>query len=289
MDNRKQYCSRMSCNSLITTKAMISVILNTYEINRMLDVGCADGGFTSILAESTNIPHIIGIDSSADMIADAMNRDAPQKSRLYFVNESFDKYNDKDLDCVLFSSVLHEISSYCKDKNSRYLSMPIQDALCRANAMLNPNGIVVVRDMVKAENSFKNYVNVRFKNNEYFHMFLDFMDKSPFMNNPCMHYSEKPKCNWDGGGFIEIREDVLLEFLMVATWGKESFDREMQERKFILGKYLWQETFKNAGFIINMYLETNEEYPKYWRNIVDFENEYVFPSTTCLIVGQKRG
>ena len=278
----------MSGNSHITTKSLIAPILNTYAINRMLDVGCADGGFTSLLAESTNIPHIIGIDANAEMITDALNRDAPQKSRLYFANESYEKYGDNNLDCVLFSSVLHEISSYCKDKNSRYLSMPIQDALCRANVMLNPNGIVVVRDMVKAENSFKNYLKVRFTSNEHFHLFLDFMDKSPFMNHPCMHYSENPKCHWNGDGHIEIREDVLLEFLMVATWGNESFEREMQERKFILSKYLWQETFKNAGFTINMWLETNEEYPKYWRRIVDFDGDYVFPSTTCLIVGEKR-
>lgn len=286
-DNRQQLCERMKSSIQFSTKNSIPNILNSYGVSRLLDVGCADGSFTKYIAENTTIPYITGIDCNDAMIEDAKKKNSNNNIQC-FINATIDTYLDKDLDAILFSSVLHEISSFDKHADTRYLSHPIADALTRANSMLAKNGIVIIRDMVKAGDCFKNYVEITFKKPDLFNMFINFMQQSPFMNNPCMHHSEYQKCEWNGGNTIKMREDVLLEFLMIATWGKESFDREIQERKFILSKYMWLETLKNAGFEINMWLETNEEYPKYWKNLIYVPENYVFPSTTCLIVAQKK-
>lgn len=289
MSNIKEYCERMGNSIPVTTKNKIPELIKAHNVKTLLDVGCADGRFTEFLAaELPKNVKIDAIDMSPYVDYSPIKRTGKVTYAVSPFDESLLKWGKK-YDCIVFSSVMHEISSYCDDENKRYSQKPIFDAIQLANKLLNPGGIAIVRDMLNPNWKTK---SIPVEMNIYCaSKFLDFIINCPYLKTKYDKHAESKFMAYDTHDKIlfNIRNDVLMEFLMMATWGAESEEREIKERKFILKKADWKRAFKNAGLDIEHYEDTNEEYPKYFDRLVKiWEPKWKYPMTTCLMVAKKK-
>ena len=55
----------------------------------------------------------------------------------------FMNLNNKKYDAIIFSSILHEISSYSEDLSKRFSEIPIKEALEKTNDLLEDNAILI--------------------------------------------------------------------------------------------------------------------------------------------------
>ncbi len=119
----------------------------------ILDVGCADGTITEALANL--FPHVslLGIDLSADFIAQAKARIGDSQPNLSFeqiyLRELLARPNKYH--AVFFTSVLHEFYSYGEGISS------VLKALADAHELLLPGGEIMIRDMVLPEYTKHNH------------------------------------------------------------------------------------------------------------------------------------
>ena len=146
--NHNEYCSRMENNILHSTKSLIPKLIKAYpNVNSILDVGCANGKFSAYIARQTGCK-ILGIDESHRMIQEAnVVSKVPISSeeqknilcgstQFEWINfKSFTNSIHRNFDCILFSSVMHEISSYDRDLKKRYTTRPIKDAVRNASKL----------------------------------------------------------------------------------------------------------------------------------------------------------
>jgi hypothetical protein len=87
-----------------------------------------------------------------------------------------------------------------------------------------------------------------------------------------------------------IHQKLFMEYLMVATWGEQSWAREINERKFICKKIAWYNMAIAAKLSVIGWLETTEEYPIYCERIADVtlsEDKWHMPNTTFVMVCRK--
>ena len=289
--NTKEYPERMGMSIPLTTKGKIPELISKYKIKSLLDVGCADGRFTEVLAAS--LPKNVTIDA-IDTCSDGGGDDSHIKKTgrvNYYITDfaNVPYVIGKTYDCIVFSSVMHEISSYCEDDGEKYSQKPIFNTLKTAYGLLNPGGVVVVRDMVKPSWKTRS-VPVEMLPFDNAVTFLKFITECPYLKPEYDKCFETKFFAYDTGDRIlfNVRNDVLMEFLMTATWGPESMDREIMEKKFILKKGDWKKAFQKAGLAMEHYEETNEEYPMYFDRLVRiWEPMWKYPATTCLMVGVK--
>ncbi len=293
MANEKQYCDRMSSSVPFTTKKQIPEIIKSHKAKSILDVGCADGRFTEYIAEM--LPKKIKIDAIDPRLHQYRGTGSDVSGNISFKTAKFDKSfvdgcRDK-YDCIVFSSVMHEISSYCENDEERFSKKPIKNAIELASKILAPNGIVIVRDMIRPAKFQSKSIPVEFCGLHPLDWFFRYVAECPYYQP---EYDQcdisKFMCYDSGRHFIfNIREDVLMEFLMTFTWGVDSFYREIREKKFIMEKNDWKKAFEKSGMTISSYFTTAEQYPKYFEKIVRvLQDGWKFPDTTCLIVAEKK-
>ena len=284
MNNYSEYLKRMSDSSYFSTKQNIPSIIRSHGCKTVLDVGCADGSFTKRIADESGV-EVTGLD---------INKKSISLARKQFPNIDFicgelsHLGNDKMFDCIVFCSVMHEISSYCPITGFRYTKKPIDHAIMLATAHLNPGGIIIVRDgLASNHNEFPNLKCVVFTSKENAALFKKFVGGAfPGMAmNLTTNYRFKNWWEFKNNKFL-ISEDLLLEFLLTATWGKASWRREVKERKLICTKDEWFEMFKKNNLNVVSYLQTNEEYPEYFEKIIKV-SEWIVPETMCVIVAKK--
>lgn len=142
MQNHTRYLSRMHENTMHTTKALIPAFLKP---SRILDVGCGDGTLLALLAEYDSGLELAGIDVNSHQIQHCLSKYShlPIWFRQASLQEICAEENE-NYDTILFSSVLHEISSY--DKKAPFTAQPIAETLRLAHSLLADGGRVIIRD-----------------------------------------------------------------------------------------------------------------------------------------------
>ena len=280
IDNHKEYLKRMAESSHFSTKQNIPSIILSHGCKNVLDVGCADGSFTKQIADVTGAS-VTGIDINEKNVKLAKKK---FKDIDFICTDILHLDSDKMYDCIVFCSVMHEISSYYPLTYARYTSNPIKWAISRAYLHLNPGGIIIIRDGLSHKQQYtQDFRQIKFTSTKFDKLFkkfdTEFAAKSIF-NTPEKIWIELSKLKY------LIAEDYLLEFLLTATWGTRSWKREIKERKLICTKQEWFELLQTNNFKICSYLQTNEEYPEYFRQICN-TLYWDIPETTCLIVAKK--
>jgi len=96
-----------------------------------MDLGCGTGRFTIPLAETTGA-HVVGVDLSAEMLAEALPK--PGADRVWWVRSDAQDLAFKSgaLQCVFMSLLLHHVSD----------AQRVLDECCR---ILRPEGVCVIR------------------------------------------------------------------------------------------------------------------------------------------------
>lgn len=297
----KLYCDRMARNIRTTSKGKIPGLINKYLVKSngpgfLLDIGCADGRFTDYIQKKTKLV-AIGLEPNRELFEQAVKLD---REGLAFVNTSLEHFGNNAFgpgvseqvknyyDVVMFSSSLHEISSYCDDPDKRYTEEPVKEAIAKAAKMLKPGGLLVIRDFV-GSNYPAEMVPVRFRTRTVERDFMKFVEKCPYIDKavPCsfdMLYAKiKGELAW------RVRTDLLLEFLLCETWDPECRKRECMERKLACTDIKLRGIIEDTGFGFDPE-ETmfTDEYGGRFDRLVEHDKNWNWPGTTELLVARKR-
>lgn len=209
----------------------------------VLDYGCGSGPISELFPADL----YTGYDLSPEMV-DIARKNHPSRN---FTNvlETSDMY-----DCVVFSSVLHEIYSY----NNHDLS-EVSKVLEEAQSHLNPGGTIVIRDGIDVGSHFENQFIL--KDPDDAEKFLDKLhEESPFSFGSLMV--------WEESLYGELQD--IVHFLNVYTWGWGSVERELHERVNFIRFYELEELVKDAGFAVVQHdAISQEDYFHHLSKLVD--------------------
>lgn len=280
-ENYQRYLTRMTESMKKSTKGLIPLLASGSK--NILDVGCGSGVMLKALENENKNVKLTGIDLNIDAI-NSLKENTNWK--LYHMD--FMDLKDVKFDAIIFSSILHEISSYSSDPNKRFTEKPILEAFIKSYELLDDNGIIIVRDGLLS--------SLKARNNKLIVSFSDIEDGMwlyRFQNDfrGFDNLNIDTKIQKIGDNRYLVSEGFLKEFLCTYTWGPESYPREINERFGILTKKEWISLLKKAKFQLETVIESKEEYEKYLSpklSIVDEEGKpYQYPNMTILLRARK--
>lgn len=282
-DNYQLYLQRMSDSVKHSTKGFIPMLAS--EANNILDVGCGSGVLMSALEYERPKAKITGLDLNIE----AITKLREMHNNWHLIHDDFMNLDNQKYDTIIFSSILHEISSYNANLDKRFTEIPIKEAFLKSYDLLDDNGVIILRDGILTDDSKKNHKLVISFNEEKDSMWLyrfrnDFKGFSKTDINTNIY-------GLDSNKFL-VSEGFLKEFLYTYTWGPESYPREINERFGILTKDTWLRLLKEAGFSIETVIEAKEEYEKYLKDKIIISEEdnsnYEYPNMTILVKARKK-
>lgn len=281
-ENYRRYLDRMTESMKCSTKGLIPLLAKNSK--NILDVGCGSGVMLRALENENPKAKLTGLDLNIDSLRKLRKNNCNWK--LYHMD--FMDLNNVKFDTIIFSSILHEISSYNKDLNKKFTEKPIMDAMKKANDLLEDDGNIIIRDgLMSPEDERDNGRIVSFTNpddGKWLYRFQHDFEGFDKTNINTKIY------NLDNNKYL-VSEGFLKEFLCTYTWGEESYPREINERFGILTKGEWLSIVKEAGFRIETTIEAKEEYEKYLSNRItitdELGNPYEYPNITITLKGQK--
>ena len=282
-NNYLRYLKRMTDSMKVSTKGLIPFL--TKDDKRILDVGCGSGFMLEALEMSNPTAELTGVDLNLEAIRRLELLNKPWK--LY--HSDFLKFKGKNYDAVIFSSILHEISSYNGDEKKRFTSVPIEESIKKTYDVLRDGGSIIIRDgLMVPKNDQDNQLLLSFNDPieaDWLYRFK--RDFKGFENTDV----NTEIINSYPNEYL-VSEAFLKEFLYTYTWGPESYHREINERFGILERNDWIRLLENNGFSIDNVIEASEEYEHYLKDKVSitdiYGNKYVYPSMTVLIKAIKR-
>ena len=249
----------------------------------ILDVGCGSGVMLKALEEENPNAKLTGLDLNIDAIKRLSKTTNWKLYHMDFMNLENVKF-----DTIIFSSILHEISSYNSNPSKRFTEMPILEAFKKSYELLENKGSIIVRDgLLSSEEERHNKLIVSFKDlNDYQWLYRFQNDFKGFDN-----LDIDTKIADLGNNKYQVSEGFLKEFLCTYTWGPESYPREINERFGILTKNEWISLLKVAGFKLETIIESKEEYEKYLSKKINITTEegiqYEYPNMSITFKATK--
>lgn len=281
-ENYQLYLKRMTESMNHSTKGLIPVLAQGSK--NILDVGCGSGVMLEVLENEVKNAKLTGLDLNIDSINKLRHH---TNWKLYHMD--FMDMKDVNFDTIIFSSILHEISSYNSDPKKRFTEIPIYDAFKKSYDLLDDNGSIILRDglLSSEEDRHKKRV-ISFKKFDDFNWLYRFQNDFRGFDNLDIDTSIK---RLDDNRFL-VSEGFLKEFLCTYTWGAESYPREINERFGIITKNEWIKLLRSAKFKIETLIESKEEYEKFLSEKVSIQDEsgkpYEYPNMSILIKARKQ-
>ena len=259
------YLTRMENSYFKSSKNFLPLLCKG---KRVLDVGCASGTLLKPLK-----------DMGFDAVGIDLNQTAVDKCHdLGLDVENINLYELKDsFDTIIFSSVLHEFSSYDRTDKYRYTKLPILTALMSAYKHLNSNGQILIRDGIKASDEV---ITVNATSYEVIKDFKQYVKDAPMYKDTTFLIS---------GTSITAQASLIKEFAYTYTWGKASYSREVNEQYGILTVEDWLQIIRIAKFKINNVIISSDDYIKYVSKffIPNDKLTEVFEQSTIIINAEK--
>lgn len=281
-ENYQRYLKRMTESMKYSTKGLIPLLAKNS--NNILDVGCGSGVMLKALEEENPKATLTGLDLNIDAIK---SLEANSNWKLYHMD--FMDLKDVKFDTIIFSSILHEISSYNSDLNKRFTEIPIKEAFIKSNELLEDNGSVIIRDGLLSSKEDRNNKRIITFINPNESIWL-YKFQNDFRGFDKLDIDIKILEIEDNKYLVS--EGFLKEFLCTYTWGEESYPREINERFGILTKEEWLNLLKETGFKIETIIESKEEYEKYLASKINIINEdgslYEYPNMSIIVKAQKQ-
>ena len=268
--NYDLYLQRMTQSIFQSSKGLIPFF--AAQCKKILDVGCGSGILMQAIKAVNPDAKIVGIDINQSAVDTCVEQGLDVRnatlSDLVKSGETFD--------CVIFSSVLHEFSSY--DEKAPFTEKPIEDAIADASKITDKGGFIIIRDGIRvAENERVELVKINFKNQEDANWIERFKKEFP-------DYHES----------VQLEPGVLSkenakEFLYTFTWGDKSWPREVQERFGIMTIENWEAMARRNGFDVKNLMISAEEYKKYLKDKIEIDDvvSRLLEETTMLLVAEK--
>ncbi len=279
-ENYELYLKRMSDSMKKSTKGLIPYFCRGKK--RILDVGCADGTMMYALKQADPQCSVTGIDMNKNAVEHLKNQTDFEVHHCSLAE--YAAGNPEPYDAVIFSSVLHEISSYDPDEKKRFTAAPILEALKSAYGLLKEDGILIVRDGLETDAAVQDQrCELVFEKYGGTYIFERFHKEGA--NRRILDKTE---------AFYDYRHVITSmraarEFLCTYTWGEESFEREKMEQFGVLNMKEWYDCMEQAGFTVNTAVRSAEEYEKYLSDKVKLyvKGKKTFPDMTVLLAADK--
>ena len=253
-ENYQIYLKRMTESMKYSTKGLIPLLAKNS--NNILDVGCGSG----VMLKALEIENPNAILTGLDLNIDAINSLKKYNDKWKLYHMDFMDLKKVKFDTIIFSSILHEISSYNSDLEKRFTEEPILEALVKSNDLLDENGTIIIRDGLLSPVEERNIVRrIKFFNQKDAIWLYRFQKDFRGFDNININTQID---RIDDSNYL-VAEGFLKEFLCKYTWGPESYPREINERFGILTKPEWLSVLKEAGFKVETIIESKEEYEKY--------------------------
>ena len=284
-ENYLRYLRRMTESMKVSTKGLIPIMCS--DKKNILDVGCGSGVLMQAIENTNPKATITGIDLNEESINKL--KKLGNNWKLYHTDLMNLSKNKHAFDTVIFSSVLHEVSSYCDDLEKRFTSVPIEECFQKANELLCLDGIIILRDGLLIDKKMRNQkVYITFKNHEDVIWLYRF--QKDFQGFDKLIDVDRDIKVVNKNTFI-VGLTFLKEFLYTFTWGKSSYPREVKERFGILDKETWLCLLEESGFYIDTVVESREEYEKYLSPKVEITNingnTFTYPMMSILVKAKK--
>lgn len=283
LENYELYLKRMTESMKYSTKGLIPIF--AVGSKSVLDVGCGSGVLLNALLEY-DIDHVIGIDINGEAVKKIENLN---NDKIEVYKSDIKEFIDKNIsvDAVVYSSVLHEVSSYCENENLRYTLKPIEDILKDTYDLLPIGGKIIIRDCIMVDhNDLNKKVRITFKDDSESKWLYRFKEEFIGFKGLDVDMTIEKIDN-----SYRISYAFLKEFLYTYTWGEGSWNREINERVGIMDSNTWEKMVSDSGFRIDKVLYSKEEYEKYLNPKVDIiwdnNEEFVYPYMNILIVAIK--
>jgi SAM-dependent methyltransferase len=188
---------------------------------RIVEIGPGGGVVLDLLEARFPTSEIVGIDLSREVVT-ALESRARSNGRHWRVvlgaAESLPELC-KDVDSVVFCSILHEVYSYTEP---RFALASVERVIRAAFATLRPGGRIVIRDGVMPAAGTRRIKFVAPDSRTTFDVYV-----AQFEGRP-IRYREL------GNGLVELATADAMEFLYTYTWGPASFPYEVRELYGIL-------------------------------------------------------
>ena len=172
----------------------------------VLDVGCAAGHVTAHMANLRPQTYFHGIDVELPFVGMAnAERDTLKTNNVGFSHNwlsDLHEYRTR-YDAITFMSVMHEIYSYGKGVTS------VVKALCDAYELLNPDGVIIIRDMLRPEMGLGD-PDTRMR-------LYDKLNSQPEIAGLMQQYDSV----WDIHRGMPALNDFLLHYLYADNWANE--------------------------------------------------------------------
>lgn len=282
-ENYERYLKRMTESIRNSTKGFLPIMAR--QGKRILDVGCGSGVLLYAIAAENPEAELTGLDLNEEAINSLRASGAP----FDLIHGDFLKLTEGKYDTVVFSSILHEISSYCPEESRRFTEGPIDDAFAKCREIMEPGGTILIRDGMLTDPEEQNVPAViSFKKPEDSEWLYRFQkDFRGFDNmDVCREIKDL------GDGRYQVGRSFLKEFLCTYTWGPESYEREICERFGILSERGWIEALRKNGFSVETVTKSKEEYEKFLSDRVVITNAdgtpYEYPYMTVILKAEKR-
>ena len=268
--NYDLYLQRMTQFISQSSKGLIPFF--AAQCKKILDVGCGSGILMNAIQAVNPDAMIVGIDINQSAVDTCVEQGLDVRnatlSDLVKTGETFD--------CVIFSSVLHEFSSY--DEVAPFTEDSIEDAIADASKITDKGGFIIIRDGIRVEESRKfEKVRIKFKNPE---------------DEIWIERFKKDFPDYHELGHLEqgvLSMENAKEFLYTFTWGEESWPRESQERFGIMTIDRWEAMVRRNGFDIKNLMISAEEYKKYLKAKIEIDDvvSRLLEEATMLLVAEK--
>ena len=282
-ENYERYLKRMTESIRNSTKGFLPIMARKGK--RILDVGCGSGVLLYALSAENPEAELTGLDLNAEAIKSLRDSGAP----FDLIHGDFLALKEGKYDTVVFSSILHEISSYCPQESRRFTAGPVEDAFRKCREIMPAGGTVLIRDGVLTDPEEQNVPAViSFKKPEDSEWLFRFQKDFRGFDNTDVSREIKDL----GDGRYQVGRSFLKEFLCTYTWGAESYEREICERFGILTERGWIEALRKNGFSVETVTQSKEEYEKFLSDRVVITNAdgtpYEYPYMTVILKAEKR-
>lgn len=194
-------------------------MLDLVKPGRIVEIGPGGGVVLDLLEARFPASEIIGVDLSREVIAALEQRARVDQRRWKVQLGAAEQLAVKDIDTVVFCSILHEVYSYTEP---RFQLASVERVIRAAYASLVPGGRIVIRDGVMPPPGTRRIQLVAPDARATFDVYV-----AQFEGRPITYRTLDD-------GRVELSTADAMEFLYTYTWGAASFPYEVRELYGIL-------------------------------------------------------